>query len=81
MVIERTTLAADAEDLALLRREAERRRVSLAALLREIVAHEADALRAARPKPRFGFVSSGVGLSTLADESPDEPYEAHPFRS
>jgi len=65
----RTTLAADADDLALLEGEARRRGVSLAQVLRELVAREANDLRRTR-RPRFGIVR-GDGRSTAtiaADE-------------
>jgi hypothetical protein len=58
----RTTLAAESDDLALLELEARQRGVSLAQVLREIVAAEADRLRE-RAKPRFGVVR-GDGTAT-----------------
>lgn len=73
-MIERTTVAADSADLAVLRDEARRRRVSLSTLLRQAVAREASELRASR-RPRFG-VASGGGAAATAAASPDEPYEA-----
>jgi Ribbon-helix-helix protein, copG family len=63
----RTTLAADADDLALLEAEARRRGVSLASILRELVAREAESLRSER-RPRFGVVR-GDGGSTRAIEA------------
>jgi hypothetical protein len=66
----RTTLAADADDLALLEAEARRRGVSLARVLRELVAREANALRASR-RPRFGVVA-GDGGSTRAIETDEQ---------
>jgi hypothetical protein len=80
MPTERTTLAADAEDLARLRDEARRRAVSLAAVLREVVAREAQALRAMR-RPRVAVGHSGVGAAGEAATHPDEPYEAQRFGS
>jgi len=79
MAIERTTLAAEADDLAVLRDEAQRRQVSLAALLRSIVAQEAAALRTLR-RPRFGIGRSGIGAASAAEAAPNEPYTAHPPR-
>jgi hypothetical protein len=77
MSTERTTLAANADDLAILREEARRRGVSLAGLLREVVAREAEALRQRR-RPRFGLGRSERGAARAAAERPDEPYEQHP---
>lgn len=62
MTIKRTTLAADAEDLAVMEGEARRRGVSLAALLRETVALHSAAIRR-RATPRFGVVR-GDGTAT-----------------
>lgn len=64
MSIRRTTLAADHDDLAVLEHEASRRGVSLAAVLRETVAREAESLRR-KATPRFGVVS-GDGTATRA---------------
>lgn len=64
----RTTLAADADDLALLEGEARRRGVSLAQVLRELVAREAQELRRTR-RPRFGIVcGDGRSTGTIADD-------------
>lgn len=65
----RTTLAADAADLALLEGEARRRGVSLAQVLRELVAREAQELRRSH-RPRFGIVHGGGRSTALiaADE-------------
>jgi len=71
-MIRRTTLAAEAEDLATLEAEARRRGVSLARVLREVVAREADEIRR-RTRPRFGIGTGGGGaaqLSVLDEESP-----------
>jgi hypothetical protein len=64
-MVRRTTLAADPDDLAVLEAEARRRQVSLARVLRELVAKEADALRSERV-PRFGIGRSGVGAARAA---------------
>ncbi|MCL4289380.1 MAG: hypothetical protein KJ051_03825 [Thermoleophilia bacterium] len=61
-MIRRTTLAAEADDLAELEAEARRRGVSLARVLREAVAREADEIRR-RTRPRFGIVR-GDGSAT-----------------
>jgi hypothetical protein len=71
-MIKRTTLAADQDDLAVLEAEARRRRVSLALVLRELVAKEADALRRER-KPRFGIARSGVGAARAASRDEHAP--------
>jgi hypothetical protein len=62
MATRRTTLAAESDDLAVLEREARRRGVSLAQVLREIVQREAEELRG-RARPRFGIVR-GDGTAT-----------------
>ncbi|MGI8696802.1 MAG: ribbon-helix-helix protein, CopG family [Mycobacteriales bacterium] len=62
MAIRRTTLAADEDDLAVLRGEARRRGVSLAAVLREAVVQQASNIRR-NSKPRFGVVR-GDGTAT-----------------
>ena len=64
----RTTLAAEDDDLALLEREARRRGVSLATVLREAVAREADSLRR-KASPRFGVVyGDGGATRAIADD-------------
>jgi Ribbon-helix-helix protein, copG family len=65
MATRRTTLAADPDDLALLEQEARRRGVSLARVLRELVAREADELRLAR-RPRFGIARTREGAAQVA---------------
>lgn len=81
MPTRRTTLSAEADDLARLEQEARRRGLSLAALLREIVARAAELLRAEQ-RPRFGIGRSGGGEpAARISEYDDEPYEAQPFRS
>jgi hypothetical protein len=67
---ERTTLTAEKDDLETLRAEARRRGVSLARLLREIVAEEAQELRAGR-RPRLGTGRGGRGVArrSAVDES------------
>lgn len=65
MTTRRTTLAADQDDLTLLEREARRRGVSLAQVLRELVAREANELRLAR-RPRFGVARTSGGAAQVA---------------
>jgi hypothetical protein len=72
MPIKRTTLAAESDDLALLEAEARRQGVSLAHVLRLIVAREAERLRGER-RPRFGVVHSGVGGARMSVEDEDAP--------
>lgn len=68
----RTTLAADPDDLALLEREARRRGVSLARVLRELVAREADELRGSR-RPRIGVARSRDGAASRAADDERAP--------
>jgi len=65
MATRRTTLAADHDDLAVLEQEARRRGVSLARVLRELVAREAGDLRRAR-RPRFGVARTSEGAAQAA---------------
>jgi hypothetical protein len=69
MATRRTTLAADADDLGVLEAEARKRGVSLAQVLRELVAREAAALRQRHPA-RFGIGLSelGAGRASIEDE-------------
>lgn len=70
----RTTLSAEADDLAILEHEAQRRGVSLAQVLRELVAARAAELRTSR-RPRFGVFASKTGdLSELSWRDEDAPY-------
>ena len=70
MSTRRTTVAALADDLLILEREAHRRGVSLTTVLREAVEAEAARLRSGA-RPRFGIARSGVGAARIAglDES------------
>jgi hypothetical protein len=71
MMQRRTTLSADSKDLAVLEDEAHRRGVSLARVLRELVAEAAATRRGRRPRPRMGVFAgdgSGVGRLTADDE-------------
>ena len=73
----RTTVSADAADLALLSDEARRRGLSLSAVLREAIAEKAAAVRKSRPRPSFGIVSigpvDGMSLSELSWRDEDSP--------
>jgi hypothetical protein len=72
MAIRRTTLAAESDDLALLEAEARKQGVSLAHVLRQVVAREADRLRRDR-RPRFGVARSGVGAARMSSEDEKAP--------
>jgi hypothetical protein len=74
-MIRRTTLAAEAADLAVLEAEARRRGVSLAQVLREAVATEAGRLRAER-RPRFGIVRGDGRASMATVEDEESPARA-----
>lgn len=78
-MIRRTTLAAEADDLAVLEGEARRRGVSLARLLREVVGEKADELRERR-RPRIGFArGDGSSIASLMEADPEAPFRS-PFR-
>ncbi len=72
MAVRRTTLAAEADDLAILEAEARRRGISLAQVLRETVAREAGELRA-RHRPRFGVATSSRGAARAAAQDEHAP--------
>jgi Ribbon-helix-helix protein, copG family len=68
MATRRTTLAADADDLAVLEGEARRRGVSLAALLRDMVTQQASSIRD-NARPRFGIVrGDGTATAQIAED-------------
>lgn len=71
-MIQRTTIAAEAEVLQTLRAEAKRRGVSLAVLGGEILADKAAELRRAR-RPRVGVGRSGTGVSQQSINREDPP--------
>jgi len=71
-MMRRTTLGADSSDLNVLEDEARRRGVSLAQVLRELVAREADAIRE-RHRPRFGVGRSGSGAARASAEDESAP--------
>lgn len=72
MSVRRTTVTADADDLAVLEGEARRRGVPLSQMLREGVARQAEALRAER-RPRFGVGHGEPGLSMTSVEDEASP--------
>jgi hypothetical protein len=71
-MIQRTTIAAEADVLEILRVEASRRGVSLAALVGEILAEKATELRHSR-RPRVGIGRSGTGVSRESVDREDLP--------
>jgi len=71
-MVQRTTIAAEAEVLQTLRAEAKRRGVSLAVLAGEILADKAAELRRAR-RPRVGVGRSGTGVSQESVDREDLP--------
>lgn len=71
-MIQRTTVAAEEEDLETLRNEARLRGVSLATLAGEILAEKAAELRRER-RPRVGVGRSGTGVSQESVENEDLP--------
>lgn len=72
MATRRTTLAAEGDDLAVLEREARRRGISLAQILRETVAREAAEVRG-RNRPRFGVARSERGAAQAAGTDEHAP--------
>jgi Ribbon-helix-helix protein, copG family len=79
MATRRTTLAADADDLAVLEGEARRRGVSLAALLRDMVTQQASSIRD-NARPRFGIVR-GDGTATAQITEDEHAPARRPTRS
>jgi hypothetical protein len=73
-MIQRTTIAAEAEVLEILRAEARRRGMSLATLVGEILAEKAEHLRQSR-RPRVGIGHSGGGVSLESVEEENLPAE------
>ncbi len=69
---ERTTLAAEKDDLDTLRAEAKRRGISLAQLLREVVSEQAKRLRESR-RPRIAVVRCGSGAARASVRHEDRP--------
>jgi hypothetical protein len=73
-MIQRTTIAAEQEDLETLRTEARLRGVSLATFAGEILADKAAELRRGR-RPRVGVGRSGTGVSQESVDREDLPAE------
>jgi hypothetical protein len=73
----RTTIAARADSLATLEAEADRRGVSLTAVIAEAVDEKAEALRARR-RPRLGIVDSQGRMPSAADlvYAPEEDWRS-----
>jgi hypothetical protein len=71
-MIRRTTVSAADADLEVLEGEARRRGVSLAKVLRELVAKKADEIRS-RNRPTFGLFESGIGLADQSWQDEDAP--------
>lgn len=74
-MVKRTTVSANEDDLATLEREADRRGVPLARMLREAVMEYAAGIRAAN-SPRFGIGSGDPGLSEASVEDETTPITA-----
>ena len=72
MPTRRTTVTADADDLAVLQAEARRRGVPLSQVLREAVARQAETLRTER-RPRFGVGRGDPDLSMTSVEDEASP--------
>jgi hypothetical protein len=70
-MVRRTTLSAEAADLRELEIEARKRGISLAQVLREVVAEAAARRRAERPRPQFGILEGG-GTPTAQLSADDE---------
>ncbi|HSR67514.1 MAG TPA: hypothetical protein VLU25_06195 [Acidobacteriota bacterium] len=71
-MIQRTTVAAEEGVLEALRREAQRRGVSFATLVGELLAKKAAELRRAR-RPRIGIGHSGSGVAQESVDHEDLP--------
>jgi len=74
-MMQRATVAADSNDLAVLADEARRRGTSLARLLGEAVAHEAERLRRSRT-PRVGTFRAEAAVAAAMADDPDGPAAA-----
>lgn len=72
-MIRRTTLTADSADLAVMEAEARRRGVSLATVLREVVAEAAASRRATAPRPRWGVFEGDHGLAQRSADDEASP--------
>lgn len=71
-MMQRATVSAEEGDLAVLAEEARRRGTSLARLLGEAVAREAQRLRAGRT-PRVGTFSADASIAIAMADDPDGP--------
>jgi hypothetical protein len=71
-MLQRTTIAADADVLAALRAEAKRRGISFASLAAEILEAKARELRNSR-RPRVGIGRSGSGVAQESVDREDLP--------
>ncbi|MBA2337797.1 MAG: hypothetical protein H0V96_08590 [Acidimicrobiia bacterium] len=74
-MLRRTTVTAEADDLAVLKQEARRRQVSLSVLLGKTVAAEAATIRAGR-RPRIEGVRRPVGIAQVMEEDPEAPHRS-----
>jgi len=72
-MIRRTTLSADSADLAVIEAEARRRGVSLATVLKEVVAEAAKTRRATAPQPRWGVFEGERDLAKRAADDEGSP--------
>ncbi|MGH2868810.1 MAG: hypothetical protein ACRDNK_14775 [Solirubrobacteraceae bacterium] len=72
-MIRRTTLTAEAADLAVIEAEARRRGVSLATVLREVVAEAAATRRATAPRPHWGVFEGPRDLARRAADDEGSP--------
>lgn len=71
----RTTVSADADDLATIEYEAHRRGVPVSRVLREAVMEYAAQIRTTR-KPRFGVAQGGEGVAQASVDDEDAPHRA-----
>jgi hypothetical protein len=71
-MMQRTTIAADPEDLDALRRDAERKGMSFARYMAQVVAERAGEVRQAS-RPRFGVGQSGGGVAMASVDDEDLP--------
>ena len=77
-MIQRTTIAAEEEDLVALRAEADRRGLSFAQYMRSVVADTAESLRRQR-RPRVGVGhSGGAGVARSSVDDEDAPASTPP---
>jgi hypothetical protein len=73
-MMRRTTVVADEDTLATLRAEADRRRTSLATILREAAEEKAASLRAARrPRVAYGRSTDGRSAAEVTADPIAEP--------